>query len=169
MGTSTTYASRLNPDRIFQRVIVWRARKAYPDLSIPQLANRLKMPINTVRRSVKLLEIAPKEMLSAFEHDAVSAWVSAVPIAAAKGDHRPAKDLLLHSRAIDPVQLQGQTQIAIIFTTGNVPGLQSPGASDANQLNAGVIDIKRTDVREVSSVQQTPEPEDQMGPRGGSG
>jgi hypothetical protein len=161
--------SPVTADRMFQRVIIWRAKKAYPELSVPQLADRLRIPTNTVRRSLKLLEVSPKDVLQAFEHEAVSAWQAAIPIASSKGDHRPAKDLLLHSRAIDPVQLQGQTQIAIIFTTGTVPGLQSPSGSDASIALPSVIDVSNADVRTVSSVQQTSEPEVGQGPQSGSG
>jgi hypothetical protein len=162
-------SKRMSPEKLINRVLVWRQRKANPTLSIPALAELCRMPVPTVRHAVKLLEVSPKEILEAYETEAVGAWIDAVPIASSKGDHRPAKDLLLHSRAIEPVQLQGQTNIAIIFTTGTVPGLQSPSASDANQLHAGVIDITQSDVRAVCSVPETPEPEDGQGPGGGSG
>jgi hypothetical protein len=179
MPTST---KRLNPDKLINRVLIWRMKRLHPDWSVPQVALQVRQPINVVRHALKLLEVAPKDILQAYEHDSVGAWVSAIPIAAAKGDHRPAKDLLLHSRAIDPVQLQGQTQIAIIFTTGTVPGLQSPSGSDVNQLNADVIDVKLADVRAMCSGpprgehkvhhevnKETPEPEDGKGPQSGSG
>ncbi len=116
-----TYASS---DKLMERALIWRARKVNPTLSVPEIAQLLRRPKSTVRHALKLLEVAPKDILQAYEHDAVSAWVQAVPIAAGKGDHRPAKDLLLHSRAIDPVQLQGQQQINIIISSSLVPGLK---------------------------------------------
>ena len=41
--------------------------------------------------------------LSGAVGDAADSWVDSVSIAARKGDHRPAKDLLLHTRVIEPV------------------------------------------------------------------
>jgi hypothetical protein len=138
----------IKPDKLFQRVHIWRVRKANPSLSIPALARLCAQPLNTVRRAVKLLETAPKDVLQAFEHEAVSAWVQAVPVASAKGDHRPAKDLLLHTRAIEPVQLQGQTQIAILFSGAAIPGLSlTPGEGEQ------IIDISSKSVDSDSSVQ----------------
>lgn len=128
------------------------------------------MPENTVRRAVKLLEISPKDVLQAFEHNAVRAWVSAVPIAASKGDHRPAKDLLLHTRAIEPVQLQGQTQIAILFSGAAIPGL-SVTPSEGDKSLALPNEIKVID-SSVSPVCETDDPAGTThgkGPQSGSG
>ena len=167
LGAST---GRINPDRLFQRVIIWRARKAFPDLSIPQLALQVRMPANTVRRAVKLLEVSPREVLEAFEHQAVGSWLQAVPIASAKGDHRPAKDLLLHTRAIDPVQLQGQTQIAIIFAGAEVPGLTvSPYGGDCINVSPSKVDDRTPDVRAVCANSGSAESGHQTGPAGSSG
>jgi hypothetical protein len=129
----------VNAEKLIDRVLIWRNRKAHPDLSIPALAQLVRKPEHVVRRAVKLLEVPPKEILQAFEHEAVQAWTEAVPIAGAKGDHRPAKDLLLHTRAIDPVQLVGQQQIAIIFAGSLVPGLSvGPGEGPStNQIGPG--------------------------------
>ncbi len=49
-------------------------------------------------------------------------WIRASEKAADKGDHRPAKDLLLHARAIEPVHDGSQgTNIAIIIGTPDAP------------------------------------------------
>ena len=156
-------------DKLVSRVLIWKAKKANPELGATDIARLLRKPVTSVRHALKLLEVAPREMLEAFEHEAVSAWQAAIPIASSKGDHRPAKDLLLHSRAIEPVQLQGQTQIAIIFTTGTVPGLQSPSGSDASIALPSVIDVSNADVRTVCPNEETPEPEVTRGPGSGSG
>ena len=76
------------------RVIIWKAKKAHPELSVPAIAQLVRKPVTTVRHALKLIEVAPKDMLQAYEHEAVSAWQAAIPIASSKGDHRPAKDLL---------------------------------------------------------------------------
>lgn len=163
-------AIRVRPEKLINRVIIWRARKSHPEFSIPKLAEHLRMPEPTVRHAVKLLEVAPKEILQAFEYNAVGAWVAAVPLAAAKGDHRPAKDLLLHTRAIDPVQLQGQTQIAIIFAGAEVPGLTvSPYGGDCINVSPSKADDRTPDVRAVCANSGSAESGHQTGPAGGSG
>jgi transposase-like protein len=51
-------------------------------------------------------------------------WLHAVTNAAEKGDHRPARDLLLHAGAIDPIQddhTASDTRIAILIGTPEHP------------------------------------------------
>jgi hypothetical protein len=56
---------------------------------------------------------------------AANAWASAVGAAAGKGDHRPAKELLLHTRVIEPMSelARGQGLQVLIFGDVVVPGL----------------------------------------------
>jgi hypothetical protein len=142
-------SAAVSVDSVVRRVLVWKTKKANPTLSAPEIARLVHQPVTSVRRHLKYLEVAPKELLEAYGHDAVRAWLAAVPIAAMKGDHRPAKDLLLHARAIEPVQLQGQTSIAIIFAGApSVPGLQSSSDNDGPRVIANdscVIDASVTD------------------------
>lgn len=155
---------------MFDRVIIWKAKKANPELSAPAIAQLVRKPLTTVRHALKLIEVAPRDMLEAFEHEAVAAWTQAVPIASAKGDHRPAKDLLLHTRAIDPVQLQGQTQIAIIFAGAEVPGLTvSPYGGDCINVSPSNSSDRTSDVRAVCASTENPESGHRAGPGGGSG
>jgi hypothetical protein len=83
---------------------------------------------------------------------AANSWAAAVSTAAGKGDHRPAKDLLLHTRTIDPVLLQGQTHIAIIFAgSPEVPGLPSSSGKESTHVlpnESGVIDVRVTEACE---------------------
>jgi len=60
--------------------------------------------------------------------DRVEDWEKASAAAATKGDHRPAKDWLLHAKAIEPVAdgNQGRTNIAIIIGTPEQPINISP-------------------------------------------
>ena len=63
------------------------------------------------------------KLLSARGLDFAEDWAKASRLAAEKGDHRPAKDALLHARAIEPVADQGNTgtRIAIIIGTPEQP------------------------------------------------
>jgi len=42
--------------------------------------------------------------LKAYVLPATNAWCDSIDAAAQKGDHRPARDLLLHTKVIEPVQ-----------------------------------------------------------------
>ena len=59
---------------------------------------------------------------------AARSWGTAIGVAADKGDHRPAKDLLLHTGVIDPIPdgAVSGTRIAIIIGTPEHPIRVSP-------------------------------------------
>lgn len=127
-------ATVLSNDKLISRVLIWKCAKENPDLTVQQLATLLNRPEQSVRRVLKLRDATPKEMLQALENEAVSAWRQALPIAGAKGDHRPAKDLLLHTRAIQPVADAGHAGITI-----QIGQLLLPGVSRAERDCIDVI------------------------------
>ena len=59
------------------------------------------------------LQAAAVDRLKAYVGPAAEAWIDAIGIAALKGDHRAAKDLLLHTETIKPVQSGGESGITI--------------------------------------------------------
>lgn len=124
----------LSNEKLINRVLIWKAAASNPDLTCGQLASLLNKPEWSVRRVLKLRDATPKEMLQALETEAVSAWRQALPIAGAKGDHRPAKDLLLHTRAIQPVADAGHAGITI-----QIGALVLPGVSRAERDCIDVI------------------------------
>lgn len=67
----------------------------------------------------------------------VEDWETASEKAASKGDHRPAKDWLLHAKAIEPVNEGSQgTSIAIIIGTPEQPlRVQPPQVIDMTQVS----------------------------------
>lgn len=66
---------------------------------------------------------AARKFMAAKALDRIEDWESASQKAAEKGDHRPAKDWLLHAGAIEPVNdgSQGGTRIAIMIGTPEKP------------------------------------------------
>jgi hypothetical protein len=55
---------------------------------------------------------------------AANAWAAAVGTAAGKGDHRPARDLLVHTRTIQPVaDLARGSAVTIVMGDVVIPGL----------------------------------------------
>jgi hypothetical protein len=55
---------------------------------------------------------------------AANAWAAAVGTAAGKGDHRPARDLLVHTRTIQPVaDLARGSAVTIVMGDVVIPGI----------------------------------------------
>ena len=44
---------------------------------------------------------------------ATNAWIDSLDTASAKGDHRPAKDLLLHGKFVDPLKQDDQSGVVV--------------------------------------------------------
>lgn len=67
-------------------------------------------------------------LLAAKGLDLAENWLNAAEKAATKGDHRPAKDALLHAKLIEPVEDSGatRTNIAIVIGTPDQPIRLSP-------------------------------------------
>ena len=116
---------------LLRRVQVWRAHERYPELSSNELAERLCLPVKSVRSALRVFQVLPADLLRAYAHGAVRAWVKAIPAAAVKGDHKPARDLLLHTRLIDPVSADHSAGVQIIFNSIAVPGLHSLSVKDS--------------------------------------
>lgn len=81
-------------------------------------------------------------LLTAKGLDFAENWIKAASVASEKGDHRPAKDALLHAKAIDPVAdgSQGGTRIAIIIGTPESPiRMEVPRILDLSPVDNSVI------------------------------
>jgi hypothetical protein len=96
-------------------------------LSYREAARKHGVSLATVGRlalRMQSMADAARNYMAAKGLDAAEHWLKASATAAQKGDHRPAKDWLLHTGAIDPVadsNGQGRTQVAIIIGTPDSP------------------------------------------------
>ena len=80
------------------------------------------------------VEAAAKYM-AAKARQRVEDWDHASAKAASRGDHRPAKDWLLHVHAIDPVAQESAVQVAILIGTPEQPiRLLSPQVTEPAQV-----------------------------------
>ena len=101
-------------------------------LTVEQAAKQLKMSRSTAFRRLSMIQEDVDRgivnLLIAKGFDFADNWIRASEKAAEKGDHRPAKDALLHIRAIEPVNDGSQgTNIAIVIGTPDQPiRLQPP-------------------------------------------
>ena len=95
--------------------------------TLQQAATALGLSPSTAYRRLKLIEedqdTGVVKLLQANGLKLVDDWMRASSKAADKGDHRPAKDALLHAKAIEPVNdgSQGRTNIAIMIGTPEQP------------------------------------------------
>lgn len=64
-----------------------------------------------------------RQSLMASAQDAAQAWHDSLAYAAVKGDHKPARDLLLHTGYIDPIDRaqHAQTNVQIVLHGGSAP------------------------------------------------
>jgi len=53
---------------------------------------------------------------------AADAWVSAIDKAADKGDHKPAKDLLMHTGTIEPLDSDGHARGSMVLVAIKIDG-----------------------------------------------
>jgi len=158
----------LTDAKLFRRVLIWKTARLRPELSIPALADLLDIPDRTVRRALKLRDHTPKELLEALETEAVRAWRDAIPIAGKKGDHRPAKDLLLHTKAIQPVADAGHAGITVLIGQVLMPGV-SPETSNATYENVSNFIDTASCVTDVQPPADRGADGREGDPRGGSG
>lgn len=98
-------------------------------LSVQEVAELVSRSPQTVQRVAG----QAKELLKAASVDAVGDWIYASKVAAQKGDHRPARDLLLANKIID-VQTQATQGPSVHVQIGfALPGLPAP-AQPSNDL-----------------------------------
>ena len=97
-------------------------------LTLQEAAVSLGLSLSTAYRRLRLVEVdderAVAKLLQMYSLRFTHNWLTASEKAAEKGDHRPAKDALLHARAIEPVvdgNNQGGARIAIIIGTPEQP------------------------------------------------
>ena len=76
-----------------------------------------------------------KLMLERAMPEAVTQWLRAMPTAADKGDHRPAKDLLLHTKLIDPLVDHPAPPPAVMICIG-MPGRPAVVPPTQDQIDA---------------------------------
>lgn len=96
-------------------------------LTVAEAGARLGISRGTAFRRLRLVEVDDDtgvvKLLRANALGFAEDWKTASEKAAAKGDHRPAKDALLHAKLIEPVEDSGNhsTRIAIVIGTPDQP------------------------------------------------
>lgn len=76
---------------------------------------------------------------------AVANWTMASRVAGERGDHRPAKELLLHARAIDPVDDGASTGPKVQILIGMPGNPVGPDPREEFRRQGGVIAVNRSE------------------------
>lgn len=76
-------------------------------VSVREIAHRLNRRWHTVADQLAKVEDVTNEVANKYlalnKLEAIEAWRKALDVAAGKGDHRPSKELLLHTQVIEPL------------------------------------------------------------------
>lgn len=93
-------------------------------LSPTEISKRVVSDIRTVGgvlRQYRDRQNAAKALLAGLAPNAIMAWSEAIPIASARGDHRPAKELLQAVGVVETGQKQaGDTKVAVQVVVGTL-------------------------------------------------
>lgn len=95
-----------------------------PTLSYRQLARACGVSTETAHRTVLAAGRAATDLMSAYAEPMLRRWIVAAMQAAIRGDHRPAKDWLLHAGVLDPLPDAGRgAGPAIVTVNAPLPGM----------------------------------------------
>lgn len=111
--------------------------------TVAEAGHALGISRGTAFRRLRLVEEDAEtgvvKLLNLKALDFAEDWVKASAKAAEKGDHRPAKDALLHARAIEPVEDSGRQglSVAIVIGTPEQPIRLQPPIIDVSPSESG--------------------------------
>lgn len=83
---------------------------------------------------------AAKLVLRSSAERAARKWVSAIDAAAEKGDHRPARDLLLHAKVIDPLE-KGGTSFGVQVIVGSADRPAGPDPFEGLEITSTTVKV----------------------------
>lgn len=143
-----------------------------PEATMAKLADKFSLPSYTISQLLNGPEYESvrttiqstqrdlaRDRLHAMTEQATAAWLASLTPASKRGDHRPAKDLLLATKVIDPDQREPHVTIQIGIQSGTplvvlLPqsGSQAPAKPGTDYIAAdAAIDVP-------ASVQTSPQP-----------
>ena len=80
-----------------------------------------------------------RQVLDAQRVKAAEAWGRAIPKAAKKGDHRPARELLIATGDVSPLDSAGSGISVIVNMPGSTPGMGAKVAGSASTLDNAFV------------------------------
>jgi hypothetical protein len=113
------------------RYRILELHRANPDWSYVRLATECGVNPETARHTVLAASRSAVDLMQAYAAPMLEDWIGASRKASARGDHRPARDWLLHAGSIEPMPESTRTSgPAVVIINNPLPGM--PGYVDTN-------------------------------------
>jgi len=100
--------------------------RANPTASYTELATLAGVSPETARLSVLAASKSAVDLMAAYAEPVLRNWLRAIRQAGQRGDHRPARDWLLHAGSIDPLpETLRSTGPSVVIVNAPLPGMPS--------------------------------------------
>ena len=118
-----------------ERYTLLEAHKAHPDWNYSDLGRHCGVSAETARLTCIAAGKSATDLMSAYAEPMLRQWATAARVAAIRGDHRPARDWLLHAGVVEPLpdgrQYSGPS---VVIVNSPLPGM--PGADLTRVIEA---------------------------------
>jgi hypothetical protein len=120
--------------------------RANPEWSYVKLAEAAGVNPETARLSVLAASRSAVDLMAAYAEPMLRAWIKAGLLASLRGDHRPAKEWLMHAGILDPLPDAGKgSGPSVVIINAPLPGM--PGYQPEVRVLPGSTsaDVDRND------------------------
>jgi hypothetical protein len=109
---------------LYDRYTLLETHKAHPEYSYAELARQCGVSLPTARKTVIAAGRSAVDLMAAYAAPIFMDWRRASRIASHRGDHRPAKEWLLHAGVLDQLPDVGKGNgPAVIIVNTPLPGM----------------------------------------------
>ena len=139
---------------INDRYRLLETHKLHQDWSYHQLADACGVSVETARLSVLAAGKSAADLMAAHASPMLRQWSIAAKMAAIRGDHRPAKDWLLHAGVLDQLPDAGRgSGPAVVIINAPLPGMP---ANEIRVIEGASCETGRIeDASDVPPVRET--------------
>ena len=127
------------------RYAILELHRSNPEMPYTEIGRLLKVDRQVVRLTVLAANRTALDLMASYTEPMLKDWIGASTQASARGDHRPAKEWLLHAGILDPLPDAGRgSGPAVVIINAPMPGMpgyqpqpliaQIPGAPEADPL-----------------------------------
>lgn len=115
-----------------------------PALSFNELGTLAGVSPTTARLTVLAASKSAADLMGAYAGPMLTHWIKASRSASARGDHRPARDWLLHAGSIDPLpETARHSGTSIVIVNAPLPGMPGAIAIGAGSIPGTAIEVQK--------------------------